>query len=314
MILENPEILQGAMDFKSFHLLVRKEKNPFVLKILYYLYDVYYGLTVPEASKKHEITKDTGYKYVRIWRNEGRNGLIPNYGKGRSAKINEADEIILVDQIKSRKINDVDELLIYILKNFKIIYSKSWAYEFFKDLSLKEGVKYPLSKEEDKKLEREVELEKNENENDVFINDEGLECIKLTKALHFIRHEDINDLNFVMNHEKNHKMLKRYFFINGLNLGLDLEEISKIINISISTARKWLKLWNQKGLMGLVIHWGSGRPAFLTDDQFEQVRKHVINNNISRFSEIHKYILDEFNVDYSMKHLYRLKKTKIKLR
>jgi hypothetical protein len=67
MLLKTPEILNGAVDFEIFHQTLRKEKNPIVLRILYFLYDLYYGLTVPEASKKHGISNETGYKYARIW-------------------------------------------------------------------------------------------------------------------------------------------------------------------------------------------------------------------------------------------------------
>ena len=56
MLVEVPEILSGAVDFDSFCSSYRKEKNPMVMRILFYIFDLYYGLSVPEASKKHGIT------------------------------------------------------------------------------------------------------------------------------------------------------------------------------------------------------------------------------------------------------------------
>jgi len=48
-----------------------------------------YGMPISDACKKHKITKDTGYKYVRNWKDKGIEGLIPNYGDGRPSKLSE---------------------------------------------------------------------------------------------------------------------------------------------------------------------------------------------------------------------------------
>ncbi|MDR2624515.1 MAG: hypothetical protein LBC39_08170 [Methanobrevibacter sp.] len=44
-------------------------------------------MTVPEASKKHKITNENEYKYAKIWRNKGIEGLIPNYIRNRMLEI-----------------------------------------------------------------------------------------------------------------------------------------------------------------------------------------------------------------------------------
>jgi len=41
-----------------------------------------------------------------------------------------------------------------------------------------------------------------------------------------------------------------------LRNGFNLNQMTDILNISISTARVWLKNWNKDGLKGLNIKWG----------------------------------------------------------
>jgi len=307
MLVRVPEILDGSVDFDSFYSLLRKEKDPFVLRILYFIYDLYCGLSVPEASKKHRITKETGYKYAKLWRTEGIDGLSPKYNNGKSPKMTEKQIDMVHEQIRQGKVHDVDDLINFILKNFKIKYSKSWAYEVYRELSLKDGIKYPLPKKEKKLPDDKYLNEKKESK--VFRNDDGLECVKVSKKLFFIRYEeDMNILKDFIDSEQDNKHLKRYLFINSLNNSVDLNVAADIFNISISTARKWLGLWNESGLDGLKIEWGEGRPCLLTDEQIAQVKDYITNNHVTRHSEIHKYILVNFNVDYSLYHIYRLVK------
>jgi len=305
MLLETPEILKGAVDFEIFYLLLRKEKNYLILRILYFIYDLYYGLSVTEASKKHKISKVTAYKYVNIWKTDGINGLVYKYGDGRPPKLSEDEKNIVKSEIRLGNISNVEDLINFILENFKIIYSNSWAYEFFKELSLIDGIKYPLSKEEKTKNS---EFKEEENKPTFFINESGLECLKVSEKLYFIRYDDVNELKTIIKHEKNRKMLKRYLFINGLNNEYNLEDMVSILNISISSARKWLKLWNENGLIGLNIEWGEGRPSYLSDEQKQEVREYIKYNHVTRHSQVYKFILDNFNVEYSLKHIYRLLK------
>ena len=150
-------------------------------------------------------------------------------------------------------------------------------------------------------------------EPEIIVNDNGLECIKVSEKLYFTRYlEDLKILKDFIRFEKNNKHLKRYIFMNSLNQGIELKTAGDICNISINTARKWLKLWNESGLDGLKIEWGKGRPALLTEEQIAQLKDYMRNNLVTRHSDVHKYILANFNVDYSLYHIYRLvKKTRI---
>ena len=306
MLVDVPDILKGSVDFDSFYSLVRKEKNPFVLRILYFIFDLYYGLSVPEASKKHRITKMTGYKYAKLWRTEGIDGLSPNYNNGKPSKMRKKQIYSVKNQIRQGKVHDVADLINFTLKNFKIKYSSSWAYEFYRKLSLEDGIKYPLPPQE-KNPHKESLNEKKESK--VFLNNNGLVCLKVSKKLFFIRYEeDVIILKDLICSEKNYKHAKRYLFMNSLNNGINLSDAADIFSISISTARKWLKLWNESGLEGLKIEWGKGRPNLLTDEQIAQVKDYMHKHHVTRHSEIHKYILVNFNIDYSPYHMYRLVK------
>jgi putative transposase len=307
MRFKTPEILKGAVNFKKFSALLRKEKNYLVLKILFFIQDLYYGLSVPEACEKHNISKETGYKYARVWRTEGINGLIPKYGDGRPSKLNENELLLVKNEIRVGKIHDVDDLVNFILSNFKVNHSKSWCYEFLRDLSLVDGIKYPLPfKEETAEDLEEINLKNKKYE--IFINDDGLECLKVSKVLYFIRHEEINQVKGLIKNEKNNKLLKRYLFVNLLNNGVDLKDASEFLGVSVSNCRLWLKYWNESGFKGLHIEWNGGRPSFLNDGEKEVVKDFMRNNHVTRHSEVHKFILERFGVNYSMNHMYGIVK------
>lgn len=307
MLAKNPKILEGAVNFEEFYDVYHKEKNTFVLRILSFLYDLYYGMPISDACKKHKITKDTGYKYVRNWKDKGIEGLIPNYGDGRPSKLSENQLSLVKNEIRERKIRNAEDIVNFILKNFKVKYSLSWAYEFIRNLSLEDGINYHLELKKLKKVNKSNKEENKEN-NKFFIKDDGFKCLNVSKNLYFICYDEVKELESLISAEKNHKILKRYLFVNGLRNGFNLNQMCDILNISISTARVWLKNWNKDGLKGLNIKWGDGRPNLLTDEQYEKVKKYVIDNNVSRYSEIHNFILTNFGVDYSLKHLYRLVK------
>ena len=184
MLIKVPEILNGAMDFDSFYSLYRKEKNPIVMRILFYIFDLYHGLSVPEASKKHRITNETGYKYAKVWRTQGIDGLIPDYSNnGKPSKMTEEQIEIVTKQVRQGKVHNVDDLLNFILKNFKIEYGKDWAYGFFRDLGLKDGIKYPLPRKE-KKLP--VKKESNRDKEPEIILNNGYECLTYSPTDYFM--------------------------------------------------------------------------------------------------------------------------------
>jgi transposase len=309
MLFKMPEILNGAMDFESFYVLLRKEKDPFVLKILFFIYDLYYGLTVLEASEKHKITKETGYKYAKKWRTTGIKNLKPVYNNGVSSKISNEEIDTVKKEIREGKIHNVDDIINFILKSYKIKYSKSWAYEFFHELSLEDGIKYPLPEKKENKIVKNDKKENNKTK--IIINDNNLECLKVSNRLYLICYEEINLLNDFIENEKNDRLLKRYLFINCLKNGLNMHEAMKILSISSSTARRWIKKWNSSGLDGLIINWGDGRPCSLNEEDELKIKDYINNNHVTRYSEIHKFILDNFGIDYSLSHLYKIvKKTR----
>jgi transposase len=285
--------------------LIKKEKNPKVLRILYYLLDLFHGLDVVSASEKHHITKDTGYKYVRIWREKGINGLIPKYDNGRPSKLSQNEISDLKSEIREGKLNSGLEIQEYILKNFQIKVSISWVSQFNKELSKEDNIKYPLKKEIEEKSEGETE---NKVINNYINNDKVTKVSFVSPKLCFLHYGDIDQISDLIYKEKNNKLLKRYIFINALNRGLKLEDIIKTINISISTAHKWLNQWNKNGLEGLKISWSKGRPEYLNIEQKEEIKKFISKNDISNHQQLSNLIFEKFKVRFSPNYIYEWRK------
>jgi putative transposase len=65
----------------------KKEKDVKVLNRLHFINQLYNGCSVPEASEKLGITKQTGYIWLERWNEDGYEGLIPRFSGGRPSKI-----------------------------------------------------------------------------------------------------------------------------------------------------------------------------------------------------------------------------------
>jgi len=135
------KVLDGAPDLDYLNGLIQSQKNLHVLKVLFFLKDLYGYLTVPEACEKHDISLETGYKYVKVWREKGVVGLIPNYGDGRPSKLNKDQEKVLKKEIVNGNIVSANEIKDFIKFNFNIKMSDAWISNFKKKAGIKKYMK-----------------------------------------------------------------------------------------------------------------------------------------------------------------------------
>jgi transposase len=102
--------------------------------------------------------------------------------------------------------------------------------------------------------------------------------------------------------------------LNKLNFILDLyheDTIKNAINkrgISQVTGSKWLKQWNEKGIRGLYRKKGSGAKSRLSNEQKKELEILILEKNLNSTRQIRKLIIDEFNVEYSVRQVERILK------
>jgi putative transposase len=103
--------------------------------------------------------------------------------------------------------------------------------------------------------------------------------------------------------EKVAKKVNRLHFIRQLLKGKTVKQARLDLGIAEKTAYNWLKKWNDEGIGGLDHKKGAGRPAFLSESQFEEVREYIKNNDSLGTKDVHYFIEKNYNIDYSAKQV-----------
>ncbi|PTO51371.1 hypothetical protein CWN94_21660 [Vibrio splendidus] len=104
------------------------------------------------------------------------------------------------------------------------------------------------------------------------------------------------------------RLLAISYFVDGKNR----TEIAKLLNVSRLSVNRWVKLYLDSGVDGLVEKPRVGRSSYLTLEQKKRLKEHITQNLITpkgkrlQGSDIAEYILKEFNVFYSLSSVYRV--------
>lgn len=101
------------------------EKDTRVLQRLYFIRHLYRGMSVEEAAELVGVTKATGYSWLKMWNSRGYEGLIPEFGGGRPAKLTKEQKERLREMLKERDSWTTKEVQELIEAEFGIKYS-SW--------------------------------------------------------------------------------------------------------------------------------------------------------------------------------------------
>lgn len=121
----------------------KKEKDVKVLNRLYFINQLYNGCSVPEASEKLGITKQTGYIWLERWNEEGYEGLIPRFSGGRPSKITDQERGELREILKERDDWTTKEVKNLIQERFNVEYSLKQVIIILRGLGLKFAKPYP---------------------------------------------------------------------------------------------------------------------------------------------------------------------------
>lgn len=113
------------------------EKEIKILERLKFINYRYQGLTVNEACEKLNVTKRVGYIWQERWNEEGYNGLIPKYGKGKPSKLTENQRKELKEYLIKNSITDTHEVQQIIKEEYNLEFTKKHVRTILHQLGLK---------------------------------------------------------------------------------------------------------------------------------------------------------------------------------
>ncbi len=105
------------------------------------------------------------------------------------------------------------------------------------------------------------------------------------------------------------RIYQRLIALRLLSEGYTYIDTSRILGVSYQTVSRWAKMCEEEGLKGIIPKFGGGRPSFLTEEEKEKLGEIILKTPNMTMKDIHKIILDEFNVNYSMKQVGQIVKT-----
>ena len=106
--------------------------------------------------------------------------------------------------------------------------------------------------------------------------------------------------------EKELKVLERLKFINYRYQGKSVDEAVALIGVTKRVGYIWQERWNKEGIEGLKPRYKGGKQSKISSEQLEELKKYLIKNNITNTKEIKQIIEDEYQVNFSEKHVRTL--------
>jgi len=135
------EKLTGHEELKR--LIRKKEKDLKVLNRVYFINYLYNECSVPEASEKFGITKQTGYIWPERWNERGYEGLKPRFAGRIPSKIADQEKSQLKEILKEMNNWTNIEVKNLIHDKFKVEYSLKQVGIILRNLGMKFGKPYP---------------------------------------------------------------------------------------------------------------------------------------------------------------------------
>ena len=112
--------------------------------------------------------------------------------------------------------------------------------------------------------------------------------------------EEINDL---IKHENNSRVLKRLYFVKFRYIGDSVEEAATKVGVTKKTGYCWQESWNEGGYAALIPNFGGGRKSKLTDEQKKELRALLENKDYWTTKEVWELIKEKYGVKYSEKQI-----------
>jgi putative transposase len=110
------------------------------------------------------------------------------------------------------------------------------------------------------------------------------------------------------------RFYQRLIFMRSIMTDSTIKEASESVGVTTKTGYNWLNSYNNKGLDGLIPNFGGGKPAYLTDEEFDELYN-ILKEDFSNYTieEVRKLIIEKFGVEYTYKQAWVITRKKFKL-
>jgi len=106
--------------------------------------------------------------------------------------------------------------------------------------------------------------------------------------------------------EKDPKVRDRLRMIVLLEEGYKQREVARIMRTTVRTVYKWKKRYEREGFEGLKTRKKTGRKRRLSDDDLEDLKRHLKQRDYWTTREVRNLIKDVFDVEFTLRHVSRI--------
>ncbi len=126
----------------------------------------------------------------------------------------------------------------------------------------------------------------------------------------FLSPEQVRELKYAHRHERDKRLADRIKAVISLNAGFSFENIAAILLLDETTLRRYVEIFQEKGVGGLLELQYHGGTSHLSDTQLTALENHLVTNTLTTASQIREYILATYKKKYTLigitKLLYRM--------
>jgi Transposase and inactivated derivatives len=113
----------------------------------------------------------------------------------------------------------------------------------------------------------------------------------------------LDNINSLIKHEINSRVLKRLYFVKFRCLGDSVGEAANKVGVTKKTGYYWQEDWNKGGYAALIPNFSGGRKSKLTDEKINELRTLLENKDYWITREVLELIKEKYGVEYSQKQI-----------
>ncbi|EMA49642.1 IS630-type transposase ISHwa7 [Halococcus thailandensis JCM 13552] len=116
--------------------LLRATEDDHRLRRIGFVKNLYRGDTIPEAADREGRSPATGTRWASAWNEGGFEELMPNFGGGRPAKLDDGEKEELLDQLREGQPWRIQAIRRLLADEFDVEYHPNYLSTFLRNLGL----------------------------------------------------------------------------------------------------------------------------------------------------------------------------------
>lgn len=119
----------------------------------------------------------------------------------------------------------------------------------------------------------------------------------------------------IKEHKDSYNIYRRAYLIKMVKNGDTIKRASEIIGVSRKTGERWVKLYNENGIDGLLPDYSKcGLKSKLSDEKLEILYYYITHSDKGHtIEDVRKLIYDLFNIKFSYNHVWFITRKKLGL-